>query len=44
MLLTIGEKIALLRKRKNISQTELAQYLFLTPQTVSRWESGVSQS
>lgn len=40
MLLTIGEKIALLRKRKNISQTELAQYLFLTPQTVSRWESG----
>lgn len=37
---TIGEKIALLRKAKNISQTELAEYLFLTPQTISRWEVG----
>lgn len=36
----IGEKIALLRKAKNISQTELAEYLFLTPQTISRWEVG----
>lgn len=34
----IGKKIALLRKEKHISQTELAQYLYLTPQTVSRWE------
>lgn len=40
MSLTIGEKIALLRKKKNISQTELAEYLFLAPQTVSRWEVG----
>ena len=39
MKLTIGEKIALLRKEKNITQTELAEYLFLTPQTVSRWEA-----
>lgn len=38
MKLTIGEKIALLRKEKNITQTELAEYLFLAPQTVSRWE------
>lgn len=38
MKLTIGEKIAMLRKAKNITQTELAEYLFLTPQTVSRWE------
>lgn len=36
----IGKKIALLRKEKHISQTELAQYLYLTPQTVSRWEMG----
>lgn len=36
----IGEKIALLRKARNISQTELAEYLFLTPQTISRWEVG----
>lgn len=40
MKLTIGEKIALLRKKKNITQTELAEYLFLAPQTVSRWEVG----
>ena len=40
MKLTIGEKIALLRKNRNITQTELAEYLFLAPQTVSRWEVG----
>lgn len=40
MKLTIGAKIALLRKQRNITQTELAEYLFLTPQTVSRWEVG----
>ena len=40
MKLTIGEKIALLRKEKNITQTELAEYLCLAPQTISRWEVG----
>ena len=40
MKLTIGEKIALLRKEKNITQTELAEYLSVTPQTISRWEVG----
>jgi len=40
MKLTIGEKIAMLRKEKDITQTELAEYLFVTPQTVSRWEVG----
>lgn len=40
MKMTIGEKIAFLRKEKNITQTELAEYLFLAPQTVSRWEVG----
>ena len=40
MKLTIGEKIALLRKGRNITQTELAEYLSLAPQTVSRWEVG----
>ena len=40
MKLTIGEKIALLRKEKNITQTELAEYLYLAPQTISRWEVG----
>lgn len=40
MGLTVGEKIALLRSKKGITQTELAEYLFLAPQTVSRWEVG----
>lgn len=40
MKLTIGEKIALLRREKNVTQAELAEYLFLAPQTVSRWEVG----
>ena len=35
MSLTIGEKIAALRKAKNITQTQLAEYLFLVPQTIS---------
>lgn len=37
---TIGEKIASLRKSKNITQTQLAEYLFLVPQTISKWEAG----
>ena len=40
MKLTIGEKIALLRKEKGITQTELAEYLSLAPQAISRWEVG----
>ena len=40
MKLTIGEKIALLRKEKDITQTELAEYLSLAPQAISRWEVG----
>lgn len=40
MKLSIGEKIALLRKEKNITQTELAEYLSLAPQAISRWEVG----
>lgn len=40
MSLTIGEKIAALRKAKNITQTQLAEYLFLVPQTISKWEVG----
>lgn len=37
---TIGKHIADLRKAKNITQTQLAEYLFLVPQTVSKWEAG----
>lgn len=40
MKLTIGEKIGMLRREKQVTQTELAEYLILAPQTVSRWEVG----
>ena len=36
----IGEKITSLRKAKNITQAQLAEYLHLVPQTVSKWEAG----
>lgn len=35
----IGEKVTSLRKAKNITQAQLAEYLHLVPQTVSRWEA-----
>lgn len=34
----LGKKIASLRKSKNITQAQLAEYLSVNPQTVSRWE------
>lgn len=37
--MSIGKKIAYFRKAKNITQQQLAEYLSVTPQTVSRWES-----
>lgn len=40
MAQTIGERIALLRKERHITQTELAEYLVLVPQTISKWEVG----
>jgi len=38
----IGNKIAEARKRISISQTELAQQLFISPQAVGKWERGES--
>jgi len=35
----LGMKIAALRKRNKITQVQLAEYLAVTPQTVSRWEA-----
>lgn len=36
--MTTGEKIAMLRKRKNITQEQLAEMLGVARQSVSRWE------
>lgn len=38
----IGEKIRSLRKNKNLSQMQLAEALFVSSQTVSKWETHLS--
>ena len=44
MKLKIGEKIKQFRRQKDMTQEELAEQLGITYQSVSRWETGVSQS
>lgn len=38
MRLELGKKIAALRRERRITQAQLAEYLMVQPQTVSRWE------
>ncbi len=38
----IGNKIAEARKKINISQAQLAERLFISPQAVGKWERGES--
>ena len=38
----IGAKIKLLRKEKRVTQEELAEYLHISAQAVSKWETGAS--
>ena len=35
-----AENLKSLRKAKNLAQSDLAEKLFTSPQTISRWESG----
>ena len=39
---TIGKQIASLRKEKGVKQEELAKYVGVSTQAVSKWESGAS--
>lgn len=40
----IGENIRNARRRQDMTQEQLAEYLNLSVSAVSQWESGVSQS
>ena len=42
--MNMAQKIMELRKQRGWSQEELAQRLEVSRQSVSKWESGVSQS
>lgn len=39
---TIGQRIKELRKKNDLTQEELADYLFVSCQAISKWECGVS--
>lgn len=41
---SLGEKIRQARREKGLTQEQLAQALFVSRQTVSNWENGVSHS
>lgn len=41
--MSLGEKIKLLRKSKNLTQNELGKLLNVSFQAVSKWEKNLSQ-
>lgn len=38
-----GDRIRALRTRERLSQSQLAKYLYLSPNSVQKWERGTSQ-
>ena len=42
--MNIADRIKILRKRRGISQEELADKMGVSRQAISKWESGVSHS
>lgn len=42
--MTIGERIAELRRAAGLSQEQLAELLEASRQAISKWETGVSQT
>ena len=44
MMLYLAENLKKYRLLKNLTQEDIAQYLGITAQSVSKWERGVSHS
>ena len=44
MTINLGAKIRELRKKKELTQEELAEKLNISSQAVSKWENGISQT
>ena len=42
--MTLGQRITLLRRQKDMTQETLAEALGVSPQAVSKWENKVSRS
>lgn len=42
--MNFADKLISLRKQKNWTQEELSEYLNVSRQSISKWESGVSHS
>ena len=42
--MTIGQRIKVLRRKNDLTQERLAEYLSVSSQAVSKWENGVSQT
>ena len=40
--MTFSEKLSILRKRKGMSQEQLAEMLDVSRQSVSKWEQGIT--
>lgn len=43
-MVKMGSLLAELRKERNLTQAELGEKLGVTNKTISRWETGVSQT
>ncbi len=39
---TFGQRLARIRKEKNLTQNDLADYLSISPQAISKWESDLT--
>ena len=40
----LSENLKKYRIMKNLTQEDVAEYLGITPQSISKWETGVSQT